>query len=275
MNKERYLNTGEFAKLAGTTKHTLFYYDEIGLFSPEMKDARTGYRYYSYSQLEVFEVICTLRDLDMPLEEIKGYMEERHPQNLILLLSQEEKVIDAKMKRLRKAKEWIGQKQNIIREGLEEYREQIIIRKEPERYLICAGADISDDRVWAKEVGKLINYCGEYGVKSPYSIGYRQETSKIRQGIYDDYYVFYEMVDKKPSRIRYEVRKEGEYLTAYHKGIWKGFGQTYEKMLACAAEKKLQLGEYFYEDSILDSLTLEREEDYITRISVRIVNSCG
>lgn len=37
MNHERYISTGEFAKLAGVTKHTLFYYDEIGLFSPEIK----------------------------------------------------------------------------------------------------------------------------------------------------------------------------------------------------------------------------------------------
>lgn len=37
MNKDRYLTTGEFAKLAGVTKHTMFYYDEIGLFSPEIK----------------------------------------------------------------------------------------------------------------------------------------------------------------------------------------------------------------------------------------------
>lgn len=32
MNQERYIKTGEFAKLVGVTKHTLFYYDKIGLF---------------------------------------------------------------------------------------------------------------------------------------------------------------------------------------------------------------------------------------------------
>ena len=32
MNKKMYFSTGEFAELAGVSKHTLFYYDEIGLF---------------------------------------------------------------------------------------------------------------------------------------------------------------------------------------------------------------------------------------------------
>lgn len=35
MNQERYIKTGEFAKLVGVTKHTLFYYDKIGLFYPK------------------------------------------------------------------------------------------------------------------------------------------------------------------------------------------------------------------------------------------------
>lgn len=45
MNKKMYFSTGEFAKLAGVSKHTLFYYDEIGLLSPEIKNKENGYRY--------------------------------------------------------------------------------------------------------------------------------------------------------------------------------------------------------------------------------------
>ena len=81
MNQERYIKTGEFAKLVGVTKHTLFYYDKIGLFSPEIK-LENGYRFYSFDQLDVFDVIQTLRELDVSLEEIKGYMNQRSPKRL-------------------------------------------------------------------------------------------------------------------------------------------------------------------------------------------------
>ena len=30
----QYLTTGEFARLCGVSKHTLFHYDELGVFSP-------------------------------------------------------------------------------------------------------------------------------------------------------------------------------------------------------------------------------------------------
>ena len=80
MNQERYIKTGEFAKLVGVTKHTLFYYDKIGLFSPEIK-LENGYRFYSFDQLDVFDVIQTLRELDVSLEEIAEVVSKRTEHN--------------------------------------------------------------------------------------------------------------------------------------------------------------------------------------------------
>lgn len=41
-------------------------------------------------------------------------------------------------------------------------------------------------------------------------------------------------------------------------------------MLVYAEEQHISLGEYSYEDGLLDSLTREKEEDYITKISCEI-----
>ena len=46
MNKKIYMTTGEFARIMRITKETLFHYDEIGLFQPELTQPN-GYRYYS------------------------------------------------------------------------------------------------------------------------------------------------------------------------------------------------------------------------------------
>lgn len=72
----QYLTTGEFARLCGVSKHTLFHYDELGVFSPAVK-AENGYRYYSMAQIDVFFVISTLKELDIPLREIKAYLDRR------------------------------------------------------------------------------------------------------------------------------------------------------------------------------------------------------
>ena len=55
MGKQEYLSAGRFAALVGTTKETLFHYDEIGLFVPKRRGTN-GYRYYAMDQIETFDV---------------------------------------------------------------------------------------------------------------------------------------------------------------------------------------------------------------------------
>lgn len=85
---ELYFTTGEFAEILGVKKHTLFHYDEIGLFSPAVKE-ENGYRYYFVWQMDAFEVIRALQRLGMPLGEIKAYMQERSPGLFLKMMDQQ------------------------------------------------------------------------------------------------------------------------------------------------------------------------------------------
>ena len=40
MERKDYLTTGELTQLMGITKHTLFHYDDIGLFQPKYINER-------------------------------------------------------------------------------------------------------------------------------------------------------------------------------------------------------------------------------------------
>ena len=81
MEQKVYITTGELARLMGITKETLFHYDEIGLFQPARVEPN-GYRYYDIYQMEVLNAILLLRDLGMPLKEIRLIMEERSPERI-------------------------------------------------------------------------------------------------------------------------------------------------------------------------------------------------
>ena len=60
MNRKNYLySSGEFAKLTGVNKRTLHYYNEIGLFRPEII-GENGYHYYTCFQFTELELILTL-----------------------------------------------------------------------------------------------------------------------------------------------------------------------------------------------------------------------
>lgn len=66
---------GEFARLCGIGKDTLFHYDKIGLLRPALV-ADNGYRYYTLQQYYQFHIISVLKQAGMPLREIKAYLAE-------------------------------------------------------------------------------------------------------------------------------------------------------------------------------------------------------
>ena len=67
------LTIGELAKETGLTTKTIRFYEEIGLISPATR-ADNGYRSYATEMVEELRIIKTVRDLGLPIPEIKKLM---------------------------------------------------------------------------------------------------------------------------------------------------------------------------------------------------------
>lgn len=65
------LAIGEFSRLSHLSVRTLRRYHEAGLLVPRTVDPATGYRYYSPDQLPTAQVIHRLRELDVPVPEVR------------------------------------------------------------------------------------------------------------------------------------------------------------------------------------------------------------
>lgn len=71
MNHEGLMSIGTFSLRGGLSIPALRYYDEIGLLRPAAVDPSTGYRRYHPSQLETARLVCILRALELPVEEVR------------------------------------------------------------------------------------------------------------------------------------------------------------------------------------------------------------
>lgn len=65
----------QLAKLAGVTRRTLHYYDEVGLLKPS-RNSDNGYRYYDEEALIRLQQILLYRELDMPLDQIRAVINQ-------------------------------------------------------------------------------------------------------------------------------------------------------------------------------------------------------
>ena len=70
----RYLTIGRFADMCEMSIVMLRHYDRLGILHPARVNAETGYRLYKGEQLRTAVVVRLLRDLDVPLEEIRGLL---------------------------------------------------------------------------------------------------------------------------------------------------------------------------------------------------------
>lgn len=269
INRANYMTTGQFAKAMKVTKNTLFHYDAIGLFSPEIV-LENDYRYYSVYQMELFDTILQLKELGMSLSQIKAFLERRSPHSLKEVYERREQQIDAQIKSLRKQKQWITEQKSKIRQIAALDFSGISIRHYPKRYFVYITVSEKTDAEFIRRTTQIIT---EFLKNNPYTdfdIGYLQNSADIHNGVYDNCDNILLITSKKPVGMNYRILEEGTYLSAYHKGHWDSIGRCYERLLSYAKENHLPTESDFLEYYVIDSLMAANIDNYVTEVSVRM-----
>jgi DNA-binding transcriptional MerR regulator len=68
------LTVGDFSRATHLSVKTLRHYHQVGLLEPAAVNPDTGYRYYSAHQIPTAQVIRRLRDLEMPVADVKAVL---------------------------------------------------------------------------------------------------------------------------------------------------------------------------------------------------------
>ncbi|MBV9793474.1 MAG: MerR family transcriptional regulator [Actinobacteria bacterium] len=68
------LTVGEFSRMTHLSVKTLRHYHQVGLLEPAEVNPDTGYRYYTTGQIPTVQVIRRLRDLEMPVADVKAVL---------------------------------------------------------------------------------------------------------------------------------------------------------------------------------------------------------
>lgn len=266
-NLKDYFTTGEFARLCNVKKQTLFHYDDIGILCPEIV-GENGYRYYSYTQLEIFSTISMLKELDMPLADIREYLDHRSPEAFLALLRQQLKEVDEKIKELNWLKRFIHTKIDLTEAGLSIPAGKILLENRPEEYLIVTeynGAD--EDKAIIAAMTEHLNFCHELDIYSPYAIGSMipvKGFSLEKNYVYSHFYTRVSNADI-PQAV---VRPAGVFAVCCDNKGYQNAGEICEKLLDYAAKHRFRPGPYIYEDVLLDEMSVKGYDNYTLKLSL-------
>lgn len=273
MNEQRKLLTiGQFAALHGINKKTLMWYDEIGLFKPAAVNPENGYRCYNYHQSPILETILLLRELDVPITEIRDFMKNRSAENLKGLLDERIAELDLQLMHLQAVRKTLtGHRRNMDTLLTMDLSEICIVEKE-ERCLVTV--DIDRNVTFEKEVELITAKTAEYQLGRLHNASYGSMISvaSLLAGNFDDYTGLFIEIPFLDHRSGLHIQPKGRYLRAFHKGDWDRLPLRYQDILEYARRNNLTLSGYSYEKGINETV-IDRVEDYIVQIEIPVLES--
>jgi len=91
---------GELSKISDISVKTLRFYDQEGLLTPEIRNAETGYRYYSDKQVLQVQIIKELKPYGLSLGDIRNILQEKDIAFLAEKLKSKVGVIEKEIEKL-------------------------------------------------------------------------------------------------------------------------------------------------------------------------------
>ena len=266
MNKDKLYSIGEISKITNTNITALRYYDKVNLLKPEIINEETGYRYYSANQITIINKIRYYRKLGFSLDEIR------------LLLTNNQ--IEIEQMLIKRQKEISGElhKLEVIKEGIE--------------FLVDATQNKKDDSIKIKYIPKMTiafdRYCGK-ATKQEMSLRFSKLMKLVEENNYliigeammihhthfskyDINNVDIEVAIAIENNDGDNIRTFGGFfvVSAYHYGSYKTMIKTYKKMMEWLEINGYQYSDGAYERYIIDVITSNNEEDFITEINLPI-----
>ncbi|MCY8914318.1 MerR family transcriptional regulator [Bacillus atrophaeus] len=270
---KKYFTTGEFAKLCHVKKQTLFHYDEIGLFSPEIKK-ENGYRYYSYNQFELFQVIGLFKEVGVPLKRIKQLLKGKTPEDIVALLKEKSFEMENKIKKFKHLQTIIQTKVKLTEQALETDFSSVSFQYlEEEKFMISRNTLNLPERKYIAAISELIRYVQLHELDEGYPVGGIFAREQILKKDFYNYSHFYIKVQEGIEKINYHVRPKGLYAVGYQKG--DEAEDAYRRIIQFIEKNRMRMGEYAYEEYMLDEVVVDGLENQITKILLQVKEGSG
>lgn len=224
---------GEMAKMHRIPQSTLRYYDEKGIFQPAVVDENTQYRYYTIDQFSMLDTIKFLRHLNIPLKDIKRYIDERTPSLALNMLEQQQKLMLQKQQEIEYILAKMDHKIVLITEAIRMEPNVVSFKQLPKRNITSLPvAPNATDEMFEYYIHSLQSnlplldvslFSGDIGVTVP--------KDALLNGEFQAYGKVFILLDYMPVETELETIEAGTYACAYHHGSYEETGETYELIL--------------------------------------------
>ncbi|HDR3652116.1 MerR family transcriptional regulator [Bacillus sp. SM-B1] len=265
---------GEMAKMHNIAESTLRYYDEKGIFHPSTVDPQTNYRYYTIDQFSLLDTIKFLRQLNIPLKEIKKYIDERNPAYALNLLEKQQEMMLKKQREIEYALAKMEHRIHLIKEATKAKAEQMVIKEIPQRKItaIAVAPNTTDDmfEYYIHSLQKNMRQMDDSLFSG--DIGVTVAKKGLMQNEFQAYSSVFILLDYMPFEVQSSDEiKEGIFACVYHHGPYEETDETYRKLMKYIDQEGYEISGDAIEIGLIDWSVTENPEEQVTEIQIPVV----
>lgn len=269
--KRQWLSTGEFARLCGVSKDTLFYYDRIGILKPGRK-LENGYRGYAAEQFFDYDLIRVLRQAGSSLGEIRAYLAHYDTAHFLALFREKHAQIAAQRRRLEQMERMLAHTVETTERALRERYDEPRVERQAAELLLPVRLDRGDgDRVEriAARLAEHFAQCERCGVADKFPLGSVILREEVLAGGEEEAYFFSRVPDDFTGG---EVLRKpaGAYATVVCRGDYGSFSKSYGRLLGFIQTEKLTVCGNAYVYDLVSYLASAGQQTYVYQISVQV-----
>lgn len=266
---------GELSKIFHVSTDTLRHYDKIGLLKPSY-DTSNRYRFYTVRDFFKLSRILFFKDLDIPLQDIKNYMNNKNTINLVAILKKKEIEIDIKIHKLINLKKKITTKLDLL--GSVQHELNIVkIKRMPQRIGILLNASDSNSEYELKQ--SIIENQQYFKLSSMLVEGQLYTSLKkddMINGIINKFNYFIEVISTEDIVTGHiKVFPEEQYACVLFKGSYKDTQSHYAILVQWINENGYEILGDSIKKNIVDYDFSDSENEYVSEIQIPIRKKPG
>lgn len=270
-----YYKIGEFAEICGTAKSTLNYYAKIGLMKPNHV-GENGYYYYAPSQVYQYELIYSLREMDVSLEDIRNYLENQSVEHCLDILKKNLDVLKERKQHLERIEDLMNSTIEETKEALQiEVNKFEIVELEDEHYFVYNMPYRTEEAVYdLRDARKMIAFCKHNFYNGTLNVSEIVLQKDIENGTFHKTYGAFRLrdweADEKQIGKNEFLRPKGTYVTVAKRTSGEDIPDIYRELCMFAKKNGYHISGNGYEEDLLSYMMEHDRSNYLVRCYIQV-----
>lgn len=267
--KKGLFTIGEMARLFHMNIRALRYYDELGILKPEYVNQETNYRYYSTNQFERLNTIKYLRALDVPLEKISNFFDEKDVNTILSIFMEQRESVLKKQEQLARIEKKITNRIEQIESALSASYGQVTVKCLPQREIVLLEKKFTS----ADDLEPLIRdlskeHCVDDAIFLG-KVGVSVSQQDLIKGQFTQFSSIFVVAEAEDSiKDKDNVLPEGTYATVQYQGVHEDASPYYALLLNYLKDSNFHVKGDSVEITIIDTGMTNDRNKFVTELQI-------